>query len=582
MVLAPWLGLAYLTADRIHHDLGELALSNQLQPAVAEVKLLAVLERGLRNEGGSAALTVAARAAGVPLELAETLSGVEIRADLARERLLVDRAVAELPRTSNFRLEGLETVRRRFDSPTTTDPYDPGYSELRTRTSMAIEDGMRHVSILSAQLGSDADLLANLLTLDAAMQASQNAIVESNLLLNRATGSLLDKFGMNLICESHAATNLSLRTLARLETPTGSRLAADVLASSDQALIEAEVARNDGSAGRTKNPLQVVRDLYPILARRNVRLGEISDRSADAISTRAWLLAGGQRRAIEQTVAWLLVSLVGTLTLALLAAVSIARPLRRLGQQAHQLVEGNEDLRPLRLTGPRELVVSAQAFNELATTLSAVQGQADALAAGRLETAALTIPNVRLSSSVQKAVQRLSESIQLNNKLRDDFAYAAGHDALTGLPNRSTIYNGIQRQLDEYSEVGILFVDLDRFKGINDQHGHQAGDEVLREVSKRFVSCAGSFGVVGRLGGDEFVVVCSRAVTHAELADLADRIVAAASVPLELGSKSFIIGASVGIAIATPGDTASALLLEADQALYKAKAAGGSRVALSR
>jgi diguanylate cyclase (GGDEF)-like protein len=577
MVLVPWLSLAYRTGDRINHDRGELRFTTRLAPAAIRVKLRARIERQLQVEGGAAALKITAEILGVPLELAETITGVPIRADLARGRREVDNALAALAALDHTSrgLEGLVAVRARFDTPTMSDPYDPGYSELRANNRQAMNESLRELWILATQLGSDKELETNLRALEWSVDASRWSVDESNLLLHRSSGSSFDEFGLNLIRESHRATLRPLRLIAGLGSAPAATIAKQLLTGDDQLTIEAEFSR---PVLLKKPPLSdslaATRKLYPVLDRRNIRLGKISDLAANAVSTRARSLVSEQQTGITYTILSLSASLVATLVVAAFVGRAISNPLRQLGQQARSLVDGHEQLHAIAPRGPRELVVSAHALNELATTLLAVQKQADALAAGHIDSAIQQdIPPSRLGSSVQLAVRRLSESIQLNKKLRDDFEHAASHDSLTGFPNRTAIYRVLEKHLVANESVGLLFVDLDHFKQVNDNQGHHVGDEVLQEMAKRFVACAGSNYVVARLGGDEFVVVCTNTDLK-DVAELADRLRQVATDPLEIGPTTLTLGASVGVAFAQPSDTASTLLRQADEALYRAKESG--------
>jgi diguanylate cyclase (GGDEF)-like protein len=583
MVLVPWLGSAYRTADRIDHDRGELGFTNRLAPAATRVKLLARIERELHVEGGSAALKIAAKNYGVPLEVAERMSGVPIGEDLARGRREVDNALSAL-RQSGYGLGGLAIVRTRFDAPAMTDPYDPGYAELRSQNRQAMDKSIRELWVLAALLGSDQELETNLRALELSVDASKSSVDESNFLLHRSSGSIFDDFGLSLIRESHRATRHSLRSIAGLRSAPVANAAKHLLQSNDESTIEAESARTvDSTKPSLTESLNATKTLYPILANRNTQIGKVSDLAADTVSKRARELVSHQRSGITHTMLWLLASLVATLMIAALVGRALSQPLRHLGQQARSLVEGNEQVHAIAPRGPRELVVSALALNELATTLIAVQRQADALAVGQLDsTVNHEVPPSRLGSSVQLAVRRLSESIQLNKKLRDDFEHAANHDALTGLPNRMAIYRSLEQHLAANETVGLLFVDLDYFKEVNDNQGHQVGDEVLQVMASRFVGCAAPDHEVARLGGDEFVIVSTgNLAEESALEKLAVRLRAAASLPIDLGTISLKLGASVGVAISKPADTASTLLRHADDALYRAKAAGRNQTSFA-
>lgn len=159
--------------------------------------------------------------------------------------------------------------------------------------------------------------------------------------------------------------------------------------------------------------------------------------------------------------------------------------------------------------------------------------------------------------------------------------HLAYHDTLTGLPNRSLLYDRLQQALAQarrYDEqVALLLLDLDRFKVVNDTLGHDAGDALLREVAGRLRACVRDSDTVARLGGDEFAVLLPR-VRNAEAAALtAEKIAAALSGPTAASDAWDHCSASIGVTLFPgDGDAAGQLLKNADIALYRAKADGGA------
>jgi diguanylate cyclase (GGDEF)-like protein len=163
--------------------------------------------------------------------------------------------------------------------------------------------------------------------------------------------------------------------------------------------------------------------------------------------------------------------------------------------------------------------------------------------------------------------------------------HAATHDPLTGLANRARFFDELQDRLDRHDgpRVGVLYIDLDRFKPVNDSLGHGAGDQVLRTVGRRLVACVRQDELVARLGGDEFAVLCPSVADEAMLQAVASRISKAVAQPIMVGDERVEIGASVGVASAEPGSCSIGVLLDAaDGALYAVKASGrgGWRVGL--
>jgi diguanylate cyclase (GGDEF)-like protein len=124
-------------------------------------------------------------------------------------------------------------------------------------------------------------------------------------------------------------------------------------------------------------------------------------------------------------------------------------------------------------------------------------------------------------------------------------------------------------------ELAVLFVDLDHFKEVNDTLGHDAGDQLLKEMARRLRHCMRSSDFVARLGGDEFVILVRPADGREEVALVARKLLAAASTPVQLGSQQRCVSASVGISM-FPGDARDegSLMRYADMAMYVAKACG--------
>jgi len=169
----------------------------------------------------------------------------------------------------------------------------------------------------------------------------------------------------------------------------------------------------------------------------------------------------------------------------------------------------------------------------------------------------------------------------LLQRAQSKLASLAQHDPLTGLPNRRLLMDRLEYAIAKYArgeELALLFVDLDGFKAINDSFGHDAGDDLIIEMSQRIVSATRAQDTVARIGGDEFVVLCEN--TNAEEADtVAQRIVDAVRQPIVAGGAPANMTASVGITSAHFTFSAVELLQQADAAMYRAKAQGKDQVA---
>ena len=154
--------------------------------------------------------------------------------------------------------------------------------------------------------------------------------------------------------------------------------------------------------------------------------------------------------------------------------------------------------------------------------------------------------------------------------------HMAMHDSLTSLPNRTCFFERLDHALaiapSQQQPLALLYLDLDGFKRINDEHGHDAGDELLRIVAARLSRTVRAGDLVSRLGGDEFSCLLTDVRSREQLAQLAGKLLDAVSAPLQMGALKFSVRASIGIAVCpTDGKSSEALLKSADAAMYQAK-----------
>jgi len=170
-------------------------------------------------------------------------------------------------------------------------------------------------------------------------------------------------------------------------------------------------------------------------------------------------------------------------------------------------------------------------------------------------------------------------------RLRDAMEVLSQFDHLTGLPNRQALntWTGIQdRASTALGTPCVLFVDIDRFKHVNDTHGHRVGDELLVEVASRLRASVRAEDTVVRLGGDEFLVLCADVLSQAAAERLAMRVKAAIEPPVLIGAERIRISASIGIALADRRDVGlDQLIHHADRAMYRSKAGGPGTIAVA-
>jgi len=187
-----------------------------------------------------------------------------------------------------------------------------------------------------------------------------------------------------------------------------------------------------------------------------------------------------------------------------------------------------------------------------------------------------------LAEANAELVEQIGERLRAERKL----IHQATHDVLTGLPNRVQLLERLARAISvagSTSDVcfAVLFMDLDRFKLVNDSVGHAVGDELLVEVGRRIVGSVRSNDVVSRLGGDEFAILAEGLEGPEMAQELANRVLASLSIPVWVGGRELYPGASIGIAVWHPRyRSGEEMLRDADAAMYRAKSDGRDRCAM--
>ncbi|MBL8266405.1 MAG: EAL domain-containing protein [Steroidobacter sp.] len=257
-------------------------------------------------------------------------------------------------------------------------------------------------------------------------------------------------------------------------------------------------------------------------------------------------------------VAWLSVVVLALLLWISIATVrSVVRPVRQLIDASKRIAAGDPNARVAR-GGIKELDSLAVAFNDMAERLTKAQ------------VTALDVHH-QLEDKVAERTRQLQELAEL--------------DPLTGLPNRRHLFtllnSSLERAAKEQRRVGVLFLDVDNFKNINDSIGHSFGDRVLRGIAQRLQTAVEPLGFAARLGGDEFTIVCEGVTTVEDIAAAGEKIIRAFQSPIDIDGRDLIIGVSVGASVYPDHEqNAEALLIAADTALFNAKSLGRGRVSV--
>jgi diguanylate cyclase (GGDEF)-like protein/PAS domain S-box-containing protein len=178
-----------------------------------------------------------------------------------------------------------------------------------------------------------------------------------------------------------------------------------------------------------------------------------------------------------------------------------------------------------------------------------------------------------------KRIDRIVVDSTKRKKAEEKLTFLAFHDSLTGLPNRRKLDHELLKTLSEAKEqkkkVGVLFLDLDRFKYINDSLGHKMGDKVLQVIADRLKESLRKDDIISRQGGDEFVILLKNLSTKEDIEETAERINEMIADPIRLLGNEFVLSASIGMSIFPDhGYEAEGLIQKADQAMYLAKESG--------
>ena len=242
--------------------------------------------------------------------------------------------------------------------------------------------------------------------------------------------------------------------------------------------------------------------------------------------------------------------------------------------------------------GPLERIIASQDRRRVAAGLSAAMlktGLGDPIefrvrhSDGSIRQVEALLNNLVNDPAVGGIVATIRDVTE-RKAFEDHLAHQALHDSLTGLPNRALVLDRLNHALARAARtemtIGVLFLDLDRFKLVNDSHGHPVGDQVLTMLADRLTSAMRPSDTVARFGGDEFVALCDNLASEREVQEVATRMADAVRVPFLIDGQELFLTGSIGIAVSGRGESAEDLLRNADAAMYRAKELGRAQYAM--
>jgi diguanylate cyclase (GGDEF)-like protein len=588
-VLVPTLAMTVVVGGSVRTAWQDRRSAEALKHEVARlVEIVDARAKVADEEVGSSALLVAT-SYGLDAADLERLSGVDYEAELAAARAVLDAdpVIAASPQLRTD-LTRLAELRPGVDD--RTGSFD--------RVSFAIRQLKQHIDLLFAARLRSFQSSAGFAALPAGSRDELDVLGDTFLMFTaaneRATGARV------LLSEqwSRSAVELLVSGTARFEAlvvqvsdrlgPEGRRawrqFQADPMTQAFEEMLD--LATDVGLSGDAPPFLDRPAEFGEAFAGGASWFSQLTGTvrgAAEDLDARAGRDADAATRSVVIRTLVATVLVLVSVGAAAVVARTMARPTRRLGEAANEIRDGNFDLTPLDPAGPRELAQTASAFNEMATTLAAVEAQAVLLAEEPGAPAPPPLPG-RTGRALHSAFEQLRASIGAAEERREQLHELAIHDSLTGLLNRAAVLEALERDLARVDRDGgqvmALFLDLDGLKGLNDRHGHEAGDEALRGVAAALRSTTREADAVARYGGDEFLVV-GLVDGRVEVELLAERVrTAVAATVLERDGLWLQLRCSIGMAMAIgirgglPERTADDVIADADAALYAAKNAG--------
>jgi diguanylate cyclase (GGDEF)-like protein len=587
-------GVSTATAVARRENAGQAA---EVRRSADHLQILTRARFVLQREYVASAVLAAGREWGVDSATIGEILGFDPgeRIDTAREE--VDRLVADLDPRSDVgqALSGVGDLRRLVDASAIGFQDVIGqYGAVETFLSGAVDDVIAELRAARAAMADMTGIDESVRELDATVAVHETTVTELSLLSDVLVSGVeggddtILRLAGELALHDQATQNLDAVATGAVRSMWHQIRADESAVRFDEAMDGLWRTAHEGGFGPVADNGTAHLALAPTFAD-GLRTTELT---LDLISVGANDLARKAEQAETLAQSTFARDLLTVALLVLVTAIaglftarSITRPLRRLAKQASAVSDGSLAVPQLHESGPTEVAVVTRAFNDVVANLRAVESQASALAAGKLDDPALDLRlKGSLAIAVQGSVTRLSRSLSERDELQRRLAHEATHDALTGLANRALFNDRIEHALARHArdgeDVAIVYCDLDGFKTINDSLGHDAGDKLLCIAAERLTSAVRQGDTIARLGGDEFAVLLEGPPgLVAEAVAVSDRILRALSDPVEVNGVPMVVTASVGVAAASQGaGSADELLRDADAAMYQAKRTGRDRL----
>ena len=528
---------------------------------------------------------------GVPIAQLDSLLHVNFIGDLSSTRKAVDRQTVLIRNRSLAPAFGrLLTLRHEFDGGSV--PYaevQRVFSQLNNDIQDLAQKVVNQISVQaddSRSVATRQSLGAFSATFEAFTSGNQQSGLIPSLLLRKPEPAQVSQL-IEATADYHEAVHGFPKQLGPLARQAWQRSALNPITSTFNKSVNLAIATGlrDEAAPYATNLAQSGAIFRANLAMVRWRTNLALDASIDLRQT-TMIQEHSATLALDADLLWLVLVLALPLLSVIVLNRSVGRPLARIVRASQSVQAGEFDVPPLELTGPKELSQATQAFNDMSSTLCAVQAHAIALSGHDLDDPVLRTPLPgETGRALQETLTTLSESIQENQRQRSLLAERATHDSLTGLLNRGAMLEFLERDLAgvhrEGTSLGILFIDLDGLKQINDSHSHEVGDMALVTIARAIEATTRKSDVVARLGGDEFIVSRTGRCDPQGLTQLADRIVRKVSGQVAtIGQTTIVVGCSIGIAISEPTDSnIDSIIHRADVALHSAKMRGRGRAA---